>query len=66
MAYWGRGDGGGGSNGGGGRGRLYIAITVATRMIPALRWAAMRTILMFQVGNDGQSKQDSVHKPQPF
>ena len=29
--------------------RLYISrYTVTTRMIPALRWAAMRTILMFQ------------------
>ena len=24
-------------------------------MIPALRWAAMRAILMFSVGSDGQS-----------
>ena len=34
--------------GGGRRGRLYIyRYTVTTRMIPALRWAAMRAILMF-------------------
>ena len=34
--------------GGGGRGRLYTyRYTVATRMIPALRWTAMRAILMF-------------------
>ena len=33
--------------------------TVTTGMIPALRWAAMRAILMFQ-------SQHSVHKPQPF
>ena len=33
--------------GGGGRGRLYC-YTVTARMIPALRWAAMRAILMFQ------------------
>ena len=33
----------------GGRGRLYTyRYTVTTRMIPALRWAAMRAILMFQ------------------
>ena len=32
----------------GGRGRLYTCCyTVTTRMIPALRWAAMRTVLMF-------------------
>ena len=46
-------DGGEGGGGGGygveGRGRLYTYhYTVTTRMIPALRWAAMRTILMFQ------------------
>ena len=34
--------------GGGGRGRLYTyRYTVTTRMTPALRWAAMRAILMF-------------------
>ena len=33
---------------GGGRGRLYTyRYTVTTRIIPALRWAAMRAILMF-------------------
>ena len=33
----------------GGRGRLYTYryAAVTTRMIPALRWAAMRAILMF-------------------
>ena len=31
--------------------------TVTTRMTPALRWAAMRAIIMFQY---------KVHKPQPF
>ena len=42
--------------GGGGRGRLYTyRYTVTTRMISALRRAAMRAILMFQ-GNDGQSR----------
>ena len=31
------------------RGRLYTyRYTVTTRMFPALRWAAMRAILMFQ------------------
>ena len=35
--------------GGEGRGRLYTyRYTVTTRMIPALRWAATRAILMFQ------------------
>ena len=35
--------------GGGGRGRLYTyRYTVTTRMTPALRWAVMRAILMFQ------------------
>ena len=34
--------------GGGGRGRLYNYLyTVTTVMTPALRWAAMRAILMF-------------------
>ena len=34
--------------GGGGRGRVYTyRYTVTTRMTPALRWAAMRAILMF-------------------
>ena len=40
---------GGGGYGGGGRGRLYTyRYTVTTRMASALRWAAMRAILMFQ------------------
>ena len=42
--------GGGGGRGYGGweRGRLYTyRYTVTTRMIPALRWTAMRAILMF-------------------
>ena len=35
--------------GGGGRGRLYTYhYIVTTGMIPALRWAAMGAILMFQ------------------
>ena len=34
---------------GGGRGRLYTyRYTVTARMTSALRWAAMRAILMFQ------------------
>ena len=42
------GEQGGGGYGGGGRGRLYTyRYTVTTRMIPALRRAAMRAILMF-------------------
>ena len=43
------GEKGGRGYGGGGRGRLYIyRYTVTTRMTSALRWAAMRAILMFQ------------------
>ena len=46
---------GGRSYGGGGRGRLYTyRYTVTTRMTPALRWAAMRAILMFH-NCEGQS-----------
>ena len=47
---WGVGVMGGGSGyGGGGRGRLYTyRYTVTTRMTSALRWAAVRDILMFQ------------------
>ena len=49
KAYEGQGGGGGRGYGGGGRGRLYTyRYTVTTRMTPALRWAAMRAILMFQ------------------
>ena len=41
-------NGGGGGYGGGGRGRLYTQrYNVTIRMTSALRWAAMRTILMF-------------------
>ena len=59
----------------GGEGDCY---TVTTRMTSALRWAAMRTILMFQLEAmdkvTGQclqtatflKRQDSVYKPQPF
>ena len=43
------GEKGGRGYGGGKRRRLYTyRYTVTTRMIPALRWAAMRAILMFQ------------------
>ena len=43
------GEKGGRGYGGWGRGRLYTyRYTVTTRMIPALRWAAKRAILMFQ------------------
>ena len=52
KAYLGRGEGGGGGgmgHGGGGRGGLYTyRYTVTIRMTPALRWAVMRAILMFQ------------------
>ena len=41
--------GGRGYGGGGERGRLYTyRYTVTTRMTSALRWAAMRAIVMFQ------------------
>ena len=44
----GGGGGNGGGGGGGGRRRLYTyCYTVTTRMSSALRWAAMRAILMF-------------------
>ena len=51
--------GGGGEGvrrlGGVGRGRLYTyRYTVTTRMTPALRWTAMRAILMFH-NCEGQS-----------
>ena len=50
----GGGGGGGREYGSGGRGRLYTyRLTVTTSMIPALRWAAMGAILMFQC--EGQS-----------
>ena len=40
----------------GGRGRLYTyRYAVTTRMIPALRWAAMRAIFNVSVKTDGQS-----------
>ena len=43
------GETGGRGYGGGDRGILYTyRYTVTTRMISALRWAAMRAILMFQ------------------
>ena len=45
KAYYGRGEGGGMEVG---------KDTVTTRMTPALRWAAMRAILMFH-NCDGQS-----------
>ena len=49
-AYWGRREGGGE-----GYGRLYThRYTVTIRMTSALRWAAMRAILMFH-NSEGQS-----------
>ena len=48
KAYWGRGEGGGRGYGDVGRGSVYTyRYTVTTRMTSALRWAAMRAILMF-------------------
>ena len=41
--------------GGGGRGRLYTyRYTVTTRMTLALRWAAVRAILLFHYGTDAE------------
>ena len=46
-----------------GRGRLYTyRYTVTTRMIPALRWAAMRATLMFQKVMDKVTRQ-GPHTP---
>ena len=60
-AYYGRGEGGeggmevGGEGGREGEVRLYThRYTVTTRMTSALRWAAMRAILMFH-NCEGQS-----------
>ena len=49
--------GGGDISGGWGRERLYTyRYTVTSKMIPALRWAAMRaTDFNVSVGSDGQS-----------
>ena len=48
-ANGGWGEKGGRGYGGGGRGRLYTyRYTVTTRMTPALRWAAIRAILMLR------------------
>ena len=48
----------------GGGGTLYTyRYTVTTRMTRALRWAAMRPILMFHKLSRTKS-QDSVHRPQ--
>ena len=51
--------------GGGGRGRLYTYRgSVTTRMTSAVRWAAMRAILMFH-NCEGQSHTTvSMHRPQ--
>ena len=47
MTYWERGRRGEKEYKGEERGRLYTCrYTVTTRMIPGLRWAAMRAILM--------------------
>ena len=66
KAYSVRGEGGGGAGRGmevGGEGDLYTyRYTVTTRMTSALRWAAMRAILMFH-NYEGQSHK-SVHRPQ--
>ena len=78
-AYQGRGEGGeGGMEVGEERDYVpyEIMYTVTTGMIPALRWAAMRAILMFQkevmdkvtrqCPQTTTFSQDSVHKPQLF
>ena len=49
KAFGGRGEGGRGYGGRGEREIIYLSLYIVTsRMIPALRWAAMRAILMFQ------------------
>ena len=54
--------GGLGGRGYGGGGRLYTCCyTVTTRMIPALRLAAVRAILMFQ-----KEEFTNEHRPPPF
>ena len=51
----------------GGRGRLYTyRYTVTTRMIPALRLAAMRAVLNVSVGSDGQSHKTVFTNHKPF
>ena len=40
--------------------------TVTTRMTSALRWAAKRAILMFQLEVMDKVTGHGVHKPQPF
>ena len=55
---------GGGVGWGAAEGILYTyRYTVTTRMTPALRWAAMRGILMFR-NCGGQSHKTSVSRPQ--
>ena len=50
--------GGGRGYGGVGRGRVYTyRYTVTTRMTSALRWAAMRAILMFIIVRDKVTRQ---------
>jgi len=50
MAYWGRGEGWGAKGGTRGEGDYIPVATLSpptTRMTPALRWTAMRVILLF-------------------
>ena len=49
--------------GGEGDYNYFYHYTVTARMTSALRWAVMRSILMFQ-NCEGQSEKDSVHRPQ--
>ena len=47
-------------------GGLYTyRYTVTTRMASALRWAAMRAVLMFRYEVLDKVTRQSVHKPQP-
>ena len=47
------------------RERLYTyRYTVTTRMTPALRWAAVRAVLMFHLIAGDKVTIDSVHRPQ--
>ena len=70
---------GGGGYGGGWRGRLYTyRYTVTTKLTPALRWAAMRAILIYHkqshktvstnhnFGREGRAEADSNRGPSAF
>ena len=59
LSRWGQRDGEVGAE-------VAYRYTVTTRMTPALRWAAMRAVLMF-ISCEGQSHNlNNVHRPQLF